>query len=162
MAAARPKVVIIGASFGGLTVAQSLRHAPVDVTVIDRHNFHYFQPLLYQVATATLSPADIAWPIRGILRRQKNTTVLMANVTGVDTAAQLVHAGAVTIPYDYLVLATGDLSQTQCILAYTCRLPLTGWHKINDLAPWPRCKRALKNASTSNLRQIRHVSLFLD
>jgi NADH dehydrogenase len=107
MAAVRPKVVVVGAGFGGLTVAQSLKHAPVDVTVIDRHNFHYFQPLLNQVAAATLSPADIAWPIRGILRRQKNTTVHMANVTGVDTAAQLVHAGAVTIPYDYLVLATG-------------------------------------------------------
>jgi NADH dehydrogenase len=102
-----PKVVIIGAGFGGLTVAQSLRHAPVDVTLIDRHNFHYFQPLLYQVATAALSPADIAWPIRGILRRQKNTTVLMANVTGVDPSTKLVRAGATTIPYDYLVLATG-------------------------------------------------------
>src|SRR5687768_11053375 len=92
-----PRVVIIGAGFGGLTVAQSLRRAPVDLTVIDRHNFHYFQPLLYQVATAALSPADIAWPIRGILRRQKNTSVLMANVTGVDPNAKLVHAGATAI-----------------------------------------------------------------
>ncbi|WP_445502723.1 NAD(P)/FAD-dependent oxidoreductase [Microvirga sp. G4-2] len=107
MAANMPRVVIIGAGFGGITVAQSLADAPVDVTVVDRHNFHYFQPLLYQVATAALSPADIAWPIRGILRRQTNTTVLMADVTGVDTDARLVHAGSVTIPYDYLVLATG-------------------------------------------------------
>src|ERR687890_1074609 len=84
MAVDRPKVVIVGAGFGGLTVAQSLARLPVEVTVIDRHNFHYFQPLLYQVATAALSPADIAWPIRGILKRQKNTTVLMGNVTGVD------------------------------------------------------------------------------
>jgi NADH dehydrogenase len=107
MANTVPKVVIVGAGFGGLTTAQSLARLPVEVTVIDRHNFHYFQPLLYQVATAALSPADIAWPIRGILKRQKNTTVLMANVTGVDPDRRLVQAGPVTIPYDYLILATG-------------------------------------------------------
>ncbi len=107
MAASMPKVVVVGAGFGGLKVAQSLAHVPVSVTVIDRHNFHYFQPLLYQVATAALSPADIAWPIRGILRRQKNTTVLMADVTDIDTDARLVYAGPATVPYDYLVLATG-------------------------------------------------------
>jgi NADH dehydrogenase len=107
MTAGRPKVVIVGAGFGGLTVAQSLARAPVDVTIIDRHNFHYFQPLLYQVATAALSPADIAWPIRGILRRQKNATVLLANVTGIDVDARIVHAGMVTVPYDYLIVATG-------------------------------------------------------
>ncbi len=107
MRAGTPKVVIIGAGFGGLTVAQALARAPVDVTVIDRHNFHYFQPLLYQVATAALSPADIAWPIRGVLRRQKNATVLMASVTGIDTVARQVHAGSVAVPYDCLVLATG-------------------------------------------------------
>ena len=107
MAAAAPKVVIIGAGFGGLTAAQFLARAPVDVTVVDRHNFHYFQPLLYQVATAALSPADIAWPIRSILRRQTNATVLMADVTGIDPQARLVHAGDVTLPYDILVLATG-------------------------------------------------------
>jgi NADH dehydrogenase len=88
MRAGTPKVAIIGAGFGGLTVAEALARAPVDVTVIDRHNFHYFQPLLYQVATAALSPADIAWPIRGVLRRQKNATVLMASVTGIDTVAR--------------------------------------------------------------------------
>jgi NADH dehydrogenase len=101
------KVVIVGAGFGGLTAAQALARAPVDVTLIDRHNFHYFQPLLYQVATAALSPADIAWPIRSIVRRQKNMTVLMADVTGVDTEARLVHAGPRSVPYDTLVLATG-------------------------------------------------------
>jgi NADH dehydrogenase len=103
----KPRVVIVGAGFGGLTATQALARAPVDVTLIDRHNFHYFQPLLYQVATAALSPADIAWPVRSIVRRQKNATVLMANVTGVDPDAQLVHAGSVTLPYDMLVLATG-------------------------------------------------------
>ncbi len=102
-----PRVVIAGAGFGGLTLAQSLAQAPVDITVIDRNNFHAFQPLLYQVATAALSPADIAWPIRSILKRQKNASVLMANVTGVDADARVVHAGPVTVPYDYLVLATG-------------------------------------------------------
>ena len=107
MAAAAPKVVIIGAGFGGLTAAQSLARAPVDVTVIDRNNFHSFQPLLYQVATAALSPADIAWPIRSILRRQTNATVLMADVTGIDPQARLVHAGDITLPYDVLILATG-------------------------------------------------------
>lgn len=107
MTVGTPKVVIVGAGFGGLTAAQSLARAPVDVTVIDRHNYHYFQPLLYQVATAALSPADIAWPIRSIARRQKNATVLMADVTGIDVGARLVHAGSVTVPYDILVLATG-------------------------------------------------------
>jgi len=107
MAAAAPKVVIVGAGFGGLTAAQFLAKAPVDVTVVDRHNFHSFQPLLYQVATAALSPADIAWPIRSILRRQANATVLMADVTGIDPALRLVQAGDVTLSYDILVLATG-------------------------------------------------------
>jgi NADH dehydrogenase len=102
-----PRVVIVGAGFGGLTTAQSLARAPVEVTVIDRNNFHAFQPLLYQVATAALSPADIAWPIRSILKRQKNASVLMADVTGVDADARVIHAGPVTVPYDYLVLATG-------------------------------------------------------
>src|SRR4051812_28035111 len=107
MADHAPKVVIIGAGFGGLTAAQSLARAPVQVTVIDRHNYHYFQPLLYQVATAALSPADIAWPIRGILKRQKNVTVLMAKVAAVDPDARMVCAGSTRIPYDFLVVATG-------------------------------------------------------
>lgn len=103
----RPRVVIVGAGFGGIEAARALARAPVDVTLIDRHNYHCFQPLLYQVATAALSPADIAWPVRSILRRQENLTVLMAEVTGVDTEARLVKAGAIALPYDYLVLATG-------------------------------------------------------
>ena len=82
----RPKVVIVGAGFGGLDAAKALRRAPVDVVVVDRQNYHCFQPLLYQVATAALSPADVAWPIRHILRAQTNVTVLMEEVQGVDPA----------------------------------------------------------------------------
>lgn len=107
MVQARPKVVIVGAGFGGLEAAKSLARARVDVVVIDRQNHHCFQPLLYQVATAALSPADVAWPIRHILRKQANATVLMADVRAVDTDKRLVHADSVSIPYDYLVLATG-------------------------------------------------------
>jgi NADH:ubiquinone reductase (H+-translocating) len=103
----RPRVVIVGAGFGGLSAAKALAKAPVDVTVIDRRNYHLFQPLLYQVATAGLSPADIAWPIRSILARQRNAHVLMARVEGVDVARREVIAGAHRVPYDYLILATG-------------------------------------------------------
>jgi NADH dehydrogenase len=104
---ARPHVVIVGAGFGGLSAAKALARAPVDVTVIDRQNHHCFQPLLYQVATAALSPAEIAWPIRAILRHQRNATVLMAEVTGIDTANRRVETTSMPIPYDHLVVATG-------------------------------------------------------
>ncbi|HLL27935.1 MAG TPA: NAD(P)/FAD-dependent oxidoreductase [Xanthobacteraceae bacterium] len=103
----RKKVVIIGAGFGGLEAARALAKAPADVTIIDRQNHHCFQPLLYQVATAVISPADIAWPIRGILRRQQNARVVMGTVKGVDKAARIVHADDIDLPYDYLVLSTG-------------------------------------------------------
>jgi NADH:ubiquinone reductase (H+-translocating) len=103
----RPKVVVIGAGFGGIEAAKALAKAPVDVTIIDRQNHHCFQPLLYQVATAALSPADVAWPIRHIFRRQANATVLMTDVRGIDTASQIVHADSIDVPYDMLVLATG-------------------------------------------------------
>jgi NADH dehydrogenase FAD-containing subunit len=102
-----PRVVIVGAGFGGLAAAGALKRAPVAVTVIDRHNYHLFQPLLYQVATAALSPADIAQPIRAILGRQRNAEVLLGRVTGVDTEARAVLLGERRIPYDMLVIATG-------------------------------------------------------
>jgi NADH dehydrogenase/putative oxidoreductase len=102
-----PQVVIIGAGFGGLACAHALRHAPVGVTLIDRHNYHLFQPLLYQVATTALAAGDIAMPIRSLLREQTNARVLLGEVTGVDTAQREVRLGARQIPYDYLVLATG-------------------------------------------------------
>jgi NADH:quinone reductase (non-electrogenic) len=104
---ARTKVVIVGAGFGGLEAARALARARVEVTVIDRQNHHCFQPLLYQVATAVISPADIAWPIRGILRRQRNARVVLGRVSGVDTKARIVHADDIDLPYDYLVLSTG-------------------------------------------------------
>ncbi len=107
MAENRPRVVIAGAGFGGLEAAKALRRAPVDVTIIDRHNHHCFQPLLYQVATAALSPAEVAWPIRHILRGQRNATVLMTQVQGVDVAGRRVLTSAGPFVYDYLVLATG-------------------------------------------------------
>src|SRR5215471_7008646 len=91
------KVVIIGAGFGGIEAAKELGHAPVEVTVIDRQNHHCFQPLLYQVATAALSPADVAWPIRHILRKQKNATVLMAEVRAIDTTQRRVEIDSVSI-----------------------------------------------------------------
>src|SRR5687768_2060372 len=103
----RPHVVIVGGGFGGLTAARVLGRAPVDVTVVDRANHHLFQPLLYQVATAALSPAHIAAPIRDVLRNQANTEVIMSEVTGVDPASRLVHTTERSIPYDFLVLATG-------------------------------------------------------
>jgi len=102
------RVVIVGGGFGGLTAAKALKHAAVDVTLIDRRNHHLFQPLLYHVATATLSPGDIASPIRWILRYQKNVRVLLGDVRAVDTGARRValEDGA-TVEYDYLILATG-------------------------------------------------------
>ena len=104
---AEPHVVVVGAGFGGLRAAQRLRHAPARVTVLDRRNHHLFQPLLYQVATAALNPSDIAAPIRRILRRQINTTVLLAEVTAIDLAAKRVALGEGHVAYDYLVLAAG-------------------------------------------------------
>jgi NADH dehydrogenase len=107
MSQQRTRVVIAGAGFGGLEAAKALRAAAADVTVIDQQNHHCFQPLLYQVATAALSPADVAWPIRRILRKQKNATVLMAEVRGIDTGRRLLHTDTISVPYDFLVLATG-------------------------------------------------------
>ena len=106
MSQRRPKVVIVGAGFGGLEAAKALNRVAVDVIVIDRQNHHCFQPLLYQVATAALSPAEIAWPIRHILRQQRNATVLMAEVSGIDLAGRCVQTSAGPISYDYLVIAT--------------------------------------------------------
>lgn len=103
----RERVVIVGAGFAGLSAAKALAGTPYDVTVVDRHNYHLFQPLLYQVATAALSPADIATPIRTILRGKANIAVLLAEVSGIDLEHREVLAEGRRLPYDVLVVATG-------------------------------------------------------
>lgn len=107
MRALTPRVVILGGGFGGLQAAKALERAPVEVTLIDRQNHHCFQPLLYQVATAALTPADIAWPIRSIIGPQANARVLMAEVEGVDLEARVVETSGGAFPYDFLIVATG-------------------------------------------------------
>jgi len=104
---APPRVVIVGGGFGGLYAARALAGAPVEVTVVDRTNHHVFQPLLYQVATASLSPSQIAYPIRGVLRNQKNARVVLGEATGVDLARRAVTLADGELPYDYLILASG-------------------------------------------------------
>jgi len=102
-----PGVVIVGGGFGGLYAARALAQAPVDVTVVDRTNHHVFQPLLYQVATASLSPSQIAYPIRGVLRRQRNTRVILGEAVAVDAARRVVVLADGELAYDYLILAPG-------------------------------------------------------
>ena len=109
---AQPRIVIVGGGFGGLAAAKALRKTPAEVILIDRSNHHLFQPLLYQVATSVLTPAQIATPIRGILRKQKNITVILGEVTGVDKERKCVFVSnadheRVAVPYDYLILASG-------------------------------------------------------
>jgi NADH:ubiquinone reductase (H+-translocating) len=106
--ASRPRAVIVGAGFGGLAAAKRLAREPIDVTVIDKRNYHLFQPLLYQVATADLSPADVAWPIRGIFANCPNVRVVLGKVEGIDIGAREVVSDTIRLPYDYLILATGS------------------------------------------------------
>lgn len=104
----KPRVLIVGAGFGGLSAVRALARVPVDVTIVDRRNFHLFQPLLYQVATAGLNPSDIAWPVRSVLREQANARVLLGEVTGLDVQRHeaVLHDGR-RLPFDWLILATG-------------------------------------------------------
>ena len=101
------RVVIIGGGFGGLYTAKTLAKANVKITLIDKRNFHLFQPLLYQVATGTLSPSDISAPLRSVLRKSKNTQVLLGEVNDIDPKAQEVILDEKVIPYDTLIVATG-------------------------------------------------------
>ena len=118
-----PTVIILGAGFGGLGATKALGRAAVKITLIDRQNYHCFQPLLYQVATAALSPADVAWPIRHILRQQENATVLMTEVNGIDPVARTVSTEAGPFSFDFLVIATG------------ARNSYFGHHHWADVAP---------------------------
>jgi len=102
-----PRIVIIGGGFGGLYTARGLRHAEAEITLVDRHNYHLFQPLLYQVATAALNPSDIAAPIRSILRHQKNISVILGEAIDVDVDAKRVQLADGALDYDFLVIATG-------------------------------------------------------
>jgi NADH:ubiquinone reductase (H+-translocating) len=108
--AKHPHVVIVGAGFGGLAAARALRHVEVDVTIVDRNNYHLFQPLLYQVASGLLDPSAIASPVRTIVRRARNVDVLRAEVTGVDLDHRRVTTSAVGLDYDYLVIASGSVT----------------------------------------------------
>src|SRR5690625_731481 len=104
----RPHVVIIGGGFGGIATAKALKHARADITIIDKHNHHLFQPLLYQVATAELSPGDIAAPIRAIIKNNSRIRVLLAQVNGFDPAEKkIILNDGRHVSYDYLVIATG-------------------------------------------------------
>src|SRR6202021_1424868 len=107
----RHRVLNLGGGFGGLSAAHKLKHAPVEVILLDRCNYHLFQPLLYQVATGSLSPANIAAPLRQILRRQKNTKVLLAEAVNIDVANRRVILSDGAEPYDTLVVATGSTHQ---------------------------------------------------
>jgi NADH dehydrogenase len=107
-----PHVVIVGAGFGGLNAARAFKDKPVRVTIIDRQNFHLFQPLLYQVATAGLSPQDITYPVRGILRNQKNVEFRLTEAKGIDTHSKMLLSTCCDIPYDYLILAVGGVTNT--------------------------------------------------
>src|SRR6201995_567344 len=106
--APRHRVIILGGGFAGLAAAQHFKGAPVEVTLIDRRNHHLFQPLLYQVATGSLSPGEIAAPLRGILRKQKNTRVLLDEAISLDAAARTLVLRDETVPYDSLIVACGS------------------------------------------------------
>src|SRR6516162_2569077 len=102
------RAVILGGGFGGLAAAQQLGHSDIDVTLIDRRNFHLFQPLMYQVATGSLSPGEIAAPLRSVLNRDRNVTVLLGEAADIDPAGHVVHLkDGAAIPYDSLIIATG-------------------------------------------------------
>jgi len=115
--AVRPRVVILGAGFGGLSAAAALANSPFDVTLVDQHNYHLFQPLLYQVATAGLSPADIASPIRAIMRDARNVNVILAKVSGIDPERREVRAEGRRIAFDRLIVAQASRAGLRLLTA---------------------------------------------
>ncbi|HEY1357785.1 MAG TPA: FAD-dependent oxidoreductase, partial [Thermoleophilaceae bacterium] len=104
----RHRVVVVGGGFGGLQAARQLARAPVEVTLIDRRNFHLFQPLTYQIATGALGPGEVAYPLRAVFKRHRNVRVLMEEVTGFDLDSRRVLLGADSVPYDTLIVAGGS------------------------------------------------------
>ena len=150
-----PHIVILGGGFGGLDAARALAGAPVRVTLLDRHNYHLFQPLLYQVATASLSPGDIASPIRWVLRRQKNVTVLLANVRDVDVAAkQVILDDGREIAYDFLIVATGAAHSYFGTrrMGRTCARPQDARRRAGDQAPRPDWRSRRRSANRPRTR----------
>jgi NADH dehydrogenase len=157
------RVVIVGGGFGGLSVAKNLRGAAVEVTLVDRRNFHLFQPLLYQVATGALSPADIAAPLRAVLRRQRNVRVLLGDVTGIDTARRQVQLRDGSCEYDTLVVATGSHHQYFGHDAWAARAP--GLKTVED-ATHIRSRilgafEAAERAGASDLETVRACLTFV-
>jgi NADH dehydrogenase len=137
----RAKVVIIGGGFGGLSAAQALKSAPVDVTLIDRRNYHLFQPLLYQVATGSLSAGEVAAPLRGVLGRQKNTRVLLGDVTDIDPVSKRVHLeDGANFEYDFLIVAAGSQ---------------TSYYGHNEWQKWAPGLKSIEEATT-----LRHKILY--
>src|SRR6516165_6847224 len=140
----RPRVVIIGAGFGGLSAAKSLAKAPCDVILIDRYNYHMFQPLLYQVATAALSPADIAWPIRTMFRRKPNVSVVLATVSAIDVEQNEVMADGHQIPFDCLIVATGARQAYFGHSDWAQHAPRLEDHRRRDVFPGTNSARVRK------------------
>jgi len=147
MPQSNPKVVILGAGFGGLEATKTLGGAPVEITLIDRQNYHCFQPLLYQVATAALSPADIAWPIRHILRQQKNATVFMTEVNGIDARARVVNTKAGPFSFDFLVIATGQEIRISVMIVGPSSLPVSSTSKTLRVSVATFCPLLSKRSS---------------
>jgi len=157
----RPRVVIVGGGFAGLSAARALAGTAADVILIDRNDYHLFQPLLTQVATASLSPADIAAPLRTILSRQANASVIQGEVTGIDTAQRIVRLGHRDVPYDYLVLATGARHSTSGRDGRQALAP--GLKTIEDaVAIRSRILRALEQAdATDDEAERRRLATFV-
>ena len=141
------RVIIIGGGFGGLRAARALKAAPVDVTLIGRRNFHLFQSLLYQVATGSLSPGEIAAPLRSVLRRQENTRVLLGEAVDIDPASKVVRlAGGARLLYDSLIVATGAPARSRGVAVRYARRTTAERVLVDAKAPDARFQRARRYA----------------